>query len=338
VIKLGLQYFVVDIMHEPTQLYCINSEKAKSYMHFNMDQQSHCNYRVPVLRPELSCNRRFMRLPNLREKAVFHENLGHGGCGSVYRITLGGLSCALKKIDFRQLCDQRREYALKEVQVMEMLKHENIVHYLGHEYLEDKKELHILMELFPSSLRKYIEKKRMSKQNLPALEIKHLAIEILNGIDYLHNQKILHRDLKSANILVDMDENDHVNKVKITDFGVCKVISEESICSQTRVGTEIYMAPEVHANTQYTVKADIWSFGMVLVELITMAPPYDGHTTDEAAHFIRSGILPPLPSNCKLDRCQQKIVSIIQSCLEMDPEKRPTAENLIISFFRLQGS
>lgn len=114
VIKLGLHTFVVDIMHEPTQLYCATSEKAKCYTQEVASKQK--GAAPVVLRPELS-HRRFIRLPNLREKAVFHERLGRGN-STVYRITLGGLSCALKKIDIGKMSEQHRQYALQVVYVV----------------------------------------------------------------------------------------------------------------------------------------------------------------------------------------------------------------------------
>lgn len=340
IIKLGMQYFVVDVMHEPTQLYAKNSQKAEHYIYkFECKGENMATPRsrdsVDILRPELSL-RRFLRLPNLREKAVFHERLGRGGFGSVYRITLGGLSCALKKISLENSSTTQTQAALREVQVMEMLSHENIIKYLGHELLEDKKELHILMELFPLSLGQLIEKKRQLKQNFRPCEIKHLAIEILNGIDYLHSQEIVHRDLKPDNILIDMDECGKVNKVKITDFGVCKILSDKANqTNHTCVGTEIYMAPEVLGfSTLSCVKADIWSFGMVLVELVTMYPPYHGMPKPTALSCIQSGVLPTLPEAC--GQTETRLLAIVKSCLELDPSKRPPAEQLVISFFRLQ--
>jgi len=235
------------------------------------------------------------------------------------------------------MSEQQKQYALQEVQVMEMLNHENIIHYLGHELIEEKKELHILMELFPFSLGQFIDKRRRLNQKFTSSEIKHLAIEILNGIDYLHNQSavIIHRDLKPDNILVDVDEKGDINKVKITDFGVCKmIVSGTCYNDQARVGTDLYMSPEVHCGGISSVKSDIWSFGMVLVELVTLAPPYSGMCKDVALWHIKTGNLPVLPKEETI--CMQRIIGIIKDCLQVDPEKRPAAEQLVISFFRLQ--
>lgn len=171
---------------------------------------------------------------------------------------------------------------------------------MTHFSTEDKKELHILMELFPLSLGQLIEKRRKANQKFTSSEIKHLAIEILNGMDYLHNQKIIHRDLKvhiryrkhsnsmkPDNILVDLDENDQPNKVKITDFGVCKILNDDKH-DQTRVGTELYMAPEQsNRSKQPTYKIDIWSFGIILVELLTLRPAYSDVPKELALQCIR---------------------------------------------------
>eukprot|EP01114_Cavostelium_apophysatum_P017628 TRINITY_DN5290_c0_g1_i1.p1 TRINITY_DN5290_c0_g1~~TRINITY_DN5290_c0_g1_i1.p1 ORF type:complete len:952 (+),score=258.97 TRINITY_DN5290_c0_g1_i1:288-3143(+) len=335
IIKLGTSYFCVDIMHEPTELYSMTSEKAKHYTQATFDAASSTfkNRATPVLQPELS-SRRFVRLPNLREKAVFHEKLGSGN-SSVYRITLGGLSCALKKINIGKMTEQQRQYALQEVQVMEMLQHENIIHYLGHELLEDKHELHILMELFPLSLGQLIQRRRQHHRKFTSAEIRHLSIEILNGMMYLHGQKIIHRDLKPDNILVDLDENDEVNKVKITDFGVCKILTNANKENQTRVGTELYMAPEQNDPKYHcSPMIDIWSFGMILVELLTLHPPYANLSRAEALDCLRQNILPSLGVLQCAD--EQRIGAIISKCLEIDPMRRATAEELVIMFFKLQ--
>jgi len=330
VIRLGMQYFVVDIMHEPTQLHNIDSDKAKNYTQ-DTPSLGKRNW-IPVVRPELS-HRRFLRLPNLREKAVFHERLGRGN-STVYRITLGGLSCALKKIDIGKMSEQQRQYAIQEVSIMEMLQHENIIHYLGHELLEDKKELHILMELFPLSLGQLIDRRRKQGKKFRIQEIKHLAIEILNGIDYLHNQKIIHRDLKPDNILVDLDENDQVNKVKITDFGVSKILTDNTNTDQTRVGTELYMAPEQSDPKLPSCRIDIWSFGIILLELLTLQPAYHDFQKEVAVEMIKQGIPPKMPEKLSCD--ENRIVEIIKSCLRKEPQNRPSAEQLVLSFFRLQ--
>ena len=129
---------------------------------------------------ELS-EKRFLKVPKVTNEVVMHEKLGRGGYGSVYRVTVGGLTCAMKKIDLGnflsqkfniilcefvtkfyslkfiflvKLSEKQREYALQEVAVMEKFNHKNIVHYLGHESNSDISEIKIFMELFPFSLGK----------------------------------------------------------------------------------------------------------------------------------------------------------------------------------------
>ena len=183
-----------------------------------------------------------------------------------------------------KLSEKQREYALQEVAVMEKFNHKNIVHYLGHESNSDISEIKIFMELFPFSLGKnhfdfcwleknflfiflcltfvdfflgqLIDSRRKQNQSFSTSEISDIAIHILRGMDYLHTEmQILHRDLKSDNILVDLDETGKINKVKLTDFGVCKFIRKLPE-DMTRVGTELFLAPEVHTMTQYSVASD----------------------------------------------------------------------------------
>jgi len=168
---------------------------------------------------------------------------------------------------------------------MEMLKHENIIHYLGHEFLEETSELHILMELFPMNLSQYLCRRLKSSPNsfLAPIEIKHLSVEMLNGLHYLHSQNIVHRDFKSENVLIDIDANGNVSKVKITDFGVsqhlgrCSKPGGDQVtasqkqaqdlvglrlfplsekCGGVRVGDVLNMSPEVQSNAAYSMQSD----------------------------------------------------------------------------------
>jgi serine/threonine protein kinase len=114
----------------------------------------------------------------------------------------------------------------------------------------------VLLTFVDQNLGSLIERRRKHKNPFSTSEITEIAIELLRGIDYLHSEmQLLHRDLKSDNILVDIDEQGKINKIKLTDFGVCKFIRKLAD-DNTRVGTELFLAPEVHSSTQYSVASD----------------------------------------------------------------------------------
>jgi len=124
--------------------------------------------------------------------------------------------------------------------------------------------------------------------------------------------------------------------VKIADFGVCKIVREGIAATMgLRVGTELYMAPEVHSQGVATFKSDIWSFGMVLVQLLTLQPPYStlNLPLDTVMQMVKQGVSPPLPE--AMCPQLQRIMQLIVSCLQQAPDHRPSIEQLVMAFFRL---
>jgi len=149
--------------------------------------------------------------------------------------------------------------------------------------------------------------------------------QVLHGLVYLHDRNILHLDIKSDNLLVDEDY-----RVLITDFGASvQLESQEDVFSQVR-GTPYWIAPEVLAeNPRFNSKADVWSFGILVYELMNNLFPPLYHITDhtEAMHIIRNSTSPPVLPNQQ--QWSSEAIHFLYSALTIDPSKRYSAKQLL---------
>ncbi|KAG6421588.1 hypothetical protein SASPL_118145 [Salvia splendens] len=156
----------------------------------------------------------------------------------------------------------------------------------------------------------YLHKQRGTFK-LPALL--KVAIDVSKGMNYLHQNNIIHRDLKAANLL--MDENE---VVKVADFGVARVKSQSGVMT-AETGTYRWMAPEVIEHKPYDHKADVFSFGVVLWELLTGKIPYEYLTPLQAAvGVVQKGLRPTIPKNT-----HPKLAELLERCWLQDPASRP---------------
>ncbi|GBG89182.1 hypothetical protein CBR_g48889 [Chara braunii] len=165
------------------------------------------------------------------------------------------------------------------------------------------------------------EKKRTwyRKVPLPALtERLRIALEVALGMQYLHEQKpmVVHRDLKPSNIFLDDGRHAH-----IADFGYARFLRPSDMYLSGETGTYMYMAPEVVRRDQYNHKCDVYSFGVLLNELVTGVPPYiDKQLTPvQIANGVADGWLRPAVSKSM----QSDLLELISSCWSQDPQKRP---------------
>ena len=147
-----------------------------------------------------------------------------------------------------------------EVEILKKCTHESIVCYIE-DFYEECKFLIIMEYCAGGDLAKFID---AQKQPLSEDFIIEWLKQLTSGVRYIHSMKIIHRDLKTANIFLTLDK-----RLKIGDFGIAKGLTSTSSLASTFVGTAVYMAPEIHGGEKYDMMADMWSLGIVMFEIIT---------------------------------------------------------------------
>ncbi|XP_072425490.1 serine/threonine-protein kinase PAK 4-like [Chiloscyllium punctatum] len=251
------------------------------------------------------------------------SQIGEGSTGIVCVATekLTGRRVAVKRMDLRT--QQRRELLFNEVVIMRDYHHENVVEMYSSHLVGD--ELWVVMELLQGgALTDIISYTRMDEE-----QIATVCLSILKALAYLHSHGVIHRDIKSDSILLTLD-----GRVKLSDFGFCAQVNEEIPRRRSLVGTPYWMAPEVIARLPYGPEVDIWSLGIMVVEMIDGEPPYFSDSPVEAMKLLRDN-LPPRP---KLEHKVSPILRDFISCMLVhDVTERATSIKLLEHPFLLQA-
>ncbi|XP_022958800.1 mitogen-activated protein kinase kinase kinase NPK1 isoform X3 [Cucurbita moschata] len=251
------------------------------------------------------------------------------GCGAFGRVYMGmnldsGELIAIKQVSIaansasREKAQAHIRELEEEVKLLKNLSHPNIVRYLG--TAREESSLNILLEFVPGGSISSLLGKFGS---FPESVMKTYTKQLLLGLEYLHKNGIMHRDIKGANILVD-------NKgcIKLADFGASKKVVELATINgaKSMKGTPYWMAPEVILQTGHSFSADIWSVGCTVIEMATGKPPWSQQYQEVAAlfHIGNTKSHPPIPEHLSAEA-----KDFLLKCLQEEPNSRPTASDLL---------
>ncbi|GAB6030277.1 hypothetical protein CHUAL_005952 [Chamberlinius hualienensis] len=303
----------LSIAHLMLSAICIKKRKLKeAFAHFNKARKT-------LKKQDDKFTEMLKTLVNREDPKKTYkkiEEIGYGAYGKVYLAGEIGTEnkVAIKTIDFSN--QQNKEVFMSEILIMKGHHHQNLVIFID-SYLVERGELWVVMEYLEggalSNIVPYCE--------LSELHIAAICKEILQGLKFLHSVGIIHRDIKSGNILLGID-----GQVKIADFGLCAQVAPE-ILRNTFAGTPCWAAPELIMNQLYGEKVDIWSFGIVIIEMVDGKPQRDIFTK-----ILRNDQITVENENFFLSR---NFHQFLDKCLQIDPQKRACAVELLeYSFLR----
>ena len=247
--------------------------------------------------------------------------LGQGAFGKVY---MGlnedtGEMIAIKQIPIGN--DEALESLTQEIELLKSLNHPHIVRYLGVHKSESENVMNILMEYIPGgSLSNLCERFGRISENVTRI----FMHQILQAVQYLHQNGVIHRDIKGANVLVDSD-----GSIRLADFGASKLLDVvyESP-SKSMIGTPYYLAPEVITENRTGFESDIYSAGCTMYEMLTGKPPFADYEPMAAIFRVGNGSIPEIPPSVARDTA-----AFLSQMLKHRPEDRPSVDELLNSIY-----
>lgn len=224
----------------------------------------------------------------------------------------------MKKVKMVKLSEREKQNALNEVRILASINHSNIIGYKEAFFEDSTSSLCIIMEYADGGdMMKLINTHKKKGTRFSEKEVWYYFIQIVRGMKALHDLKILHRDIKCANIFLTKD-----GTVKLGDLNVSKVAKKGLLHTQT--GTPYYASPEVWKDRPYDNRSDIWSLGCVLYEMMMLNPPFRAANMNGLYQKVMRGLYDPIHSSYSKD-----LQFMVRNCLQVQPTSRPTTDKLL---------
>ncbi|KAJ0755100.1 putative dual-specificity kinase TKL-Pl-4 family [Helianthus annuus] len=273
-------------------------------------------------------------------KLIIKSALARGTYGTVHRGVYDGVDVAVKLLDWGEEGHRSeaeiqtlRAAFTQEVVVWHKLDHPNVTKFIGATMGSSDLQIQtengqigmpsniccVVVEYLPGgALKSYLLKNRRKK--LPFKVVIQIALDLARGLSYLHSQKVVHRDVKTENVLLDKTRT-----VKIADFGVARVEASNPNDMTGETGTLGYMAPEVLNGNPYNRKCDVYSFGICLWEIYCCDMPYpDLSFSEVTSAVVRQNLRPDIP-RC----CPSSLSNVMKQCWDANPDKRPEMDEVV---------
>ena len=248
------------------------------------------------------------------------SKLGEGAYSTVFKVKRNqdNMIYALKKVKLLNLSSKEKENSLNEVRILASVKSNFVVSYKEAFFDEKDNTLCIVMEFADNGdLYQQIVQHKKSAKFFEESDIWRIFIQLVKGLKALHDLKILHRDMKSANVFLFSN-----GSAKLGDLNVSKVAKRG--LGYTQTGTPYYASPEVWKDKPYDKKSDIWSLGCVLYEMITLRPPFRAQDMEGLYNKVCKGQYSKIP-----DRFSDDLFQVVQFLLQVNPSIRPSCEDIL---------
>ena len=248
------------------------------------------------------------------------KDIGNGSFGVVFQVKrkLDGKIYALKRVNLKNLNPKERMNSLNEVRFLSSISHQNIISYKESFYEEKTGNLNLVLEYAnDGDLHSKIFQQKNKKIYFKEKQIWSYFIQLVKGLKVLHDNNLMHRDLKTANILLMKN-----GICKLSDLNVAKIYNGDLLNS--KMGTPCYAAPEIWNHKPYTFKSDIWSLGIILYELCTFNLPFYGSDYKDTYKKLMKGYYSSIPNHFS-----HELNIIINMCLQFNPYNRPSCIQIL---------